>query len=172
MTALQIVFLIVAAITAFSAVMMVTTRKMMHAVLWLVLALLGVAVIFATLQASFFAVVQILVYIGAISILIIFSVMLTRKVMEDTGPQIHKYWWVAALAAVALFGLILVFLNTWPGFSATLEELPGTAENIQGLGQALVDPAGFVVPFEVASILLLAALIGAIFVAVDRKEKP
>jgi NADH-quinone oxidoreductase subunit J len=50
--------------------------------------------------------------------------------------------------------------------------LPGTAENIQGLGQALVDPAGFVVPFEVASILLLAALIGAIFVAVDRKEKP
>jgi NADH-quinone oxidoreductase subunit J len=107
MTALQIVFLIVAAITAFSAVIMVTTRKMMHAVLWLVLALLGVAVIFATLQASFFAVVQILDYIGAISILIIFSVMLTRKVMEDTGPQF------TSIGGLRLWQRLLVWLNFW-----------------------------------------------------------
>ena len=172
MTGLQLIFILVAVITAFSAVMVVTTRKMMHAALWLVLALLGVAMIFATLQASFFAVVEILVYVGAISILIIFAVMLTQKMMEDTGPQVHKYWWVAALVAAALFGMLVLFLNTWPGFNTVLEELPGTAENIQGLGQALVDPAGYVIPFEVASVLLLAALIGAIYVAVDRKEKP
>lgn len=172
MTGLQILFLMVAAVTLISAVMVVTSRKLMHAALWLILALLGVAVVFATLQASFFGVVQILVYIGAIAILIIFAVMLTRKMMEDTGPQIHSYWWIAALVAILLLGLIVFSLNTWPGFQTALTELPATAENISGLGQALVDPAGYVIPFEVASILLLAALIGAIYVAVDRKEMP
>ena len=153
-----------------SAVMVVTSRKLMHAALWLILALLGVAIIFATLQASFFGVVQILVYIGAISILIIFAVMLTRKIMDDSGPQVHSYWWVAVLVTILLLGLIVFSLNTWPGIQTVLTELPATAENISGLGQALVDPAGYVIPFEVASILLLAALIRAIYVAVDRKE--
>ena len=170
MTGFQILFIIVAAIIMASAVMVVTSRKLMHAALWLILALLGVAIIFATLQASFFGVVQILVYIGAISILIIFAVMLTRKIMDDSGPQVHSYWWVAALVTILLFGLIVFSLNTWSGIQTVLTELPATAENISGLGQALVDPAGYVIPFEVASILLLAALIGAIYVAVDRKE--
>ena len=170
MSGLQIVFLIVSAVTLFSAVMVVSVRKMMHAVLWLVLALLGVAIFFATLQASFFAVVQILVYIGAIAILIIFSVMLTRRIMEDSGPQVVKNWWLPASVSVVLFILLTTFLAGWPGYDTVLTELPVDAENIADFGKALVDPQGFVIPFEVASVLLLAAMIGAIYIAIDSKE--
>jgi NADH-quinone oxidoreductase subunit J len=171
MSGLELIFIVVAAVTLFSAVMVVTVRNLMHAVLWLILALLGVAVIFATLQASFFAVVQILVYVGAIAILIIFAVMLTRKVMEDSGPQLIKGWWLPALVAVAVFGLLALFVNSWPGFQTTLSELPVSMENVADFGKALVDPAGYVIPFEVASVLLLAALVGAIYIAIDRKEE-
>jgi len=171
MSGLQVVFIIVAAVTLVSALMVVAARKMMHSALWLILTLLGVAVLFATLQAGFFAVVQILVYIGAISILIIFTLMLTRKVMDDESPGVIKGWWLPAVLCVVLFGLTAGFLATWGDFQTMLNELPGDAENIAGLGAALVDPAGYVIPFEVASVLLLAALVGAIYIAVERKEK-
>lgn len=171
MTPLQVIFIIVAAVTLFSAVMVVATGKMMHSALWLILALLGVAVTFATLQAVFFTIIQILVYICAISILIIFALMLTRRAMDDQLSGVIKGWWLPALLAVILFGLITVFLSTWDGFNIILTELPVNAENLAGLGAALVDPAGFAVPFEVASVLLIGALVGAIYIAIERKEK-
>lgn len=171
MSGLQIIFLVVAAVTLFSALMVVLARRTMHSALWLVLALFGVAVMFATLQASFFAIIQVLVYIGAIAILIIFSIMLTQRVLENAGEQLIRNWWLPALVALVLFGLIASGLSLWRGFNQQLVELPAQAENLPALGKALVDPAGYAVPFEVASVLLLAALIGAIYVAIDRKEK-
>ena len=101
MSVLQIIFILIAAVTLFSATMVVIVRKMMHAALWLVLALFGVAMIFATLQASYFAVIQVLVYIGAIAILIIFSIMLTQRVLETAGEQLVRNWWLPALVALA-----------------------------------------------------------------------
>ena len=171
MSVLQIIFILVAVVTIVSALMVVTARKMMHAALWLVLALFGVAILFATLQASFFAIIQVLVYIGAIAILIIFSIMLTQRVLEDAGEQIVRRWWLPALVALLLFGLIASALSLWRGFNMELVELPAGAENITALGKSLVDPAGYAIPFEVASVLLLAALIGSVYVAVSRKEK-
>lgn len=171
MSGLQIFFLLVAAVTLFSAVMVVIVRRMMHAALWLVLTLFGVAIMFATLQASFFAIIQVLVYIGAIAILIIFSIMLTQRVLEDAGQPLIRNWWLPALVGLVLFGLIASTLSLWRGFNQKLVELPPQAENLAELGKALVDPAGYAIPFEVASVLLLAALIGAIYVAIERKEK-
>ena len=83
MTAEQIIFLIVAALTLISAVFVVTSRNLVHAALWLVATLFGVAVIYALLNAGFIAVVQVVVYIGAIAILFIFAVMLTRKDLRE-----------------------------------------------------------------------------------------
>lgn len=171
MNGLQVVFLLAALVSLFSAVRVVSARRMMHAALWLVLTLMGVAVIFVTLQSSFFAVVQILVYVGAIAILIIFSVMLTRRVMEDQGDQILPGWRAAALVAVLVFAVLVGFLALWQGFTALLVDLPADADNLLELGKALVSPQGYVLPFELASILLVAALIGAITIAVDRKEE-
>jgi NADH-quinone oxidoreductase subunit J len=165
---MQIFFLIVAAVTLISAVMVVTVRRMMHAALWLVLSLFGVALLFALLEASFYAVVQVLVYIGAIAILIIFAVMLTRRVMEDDDSQTNKGWWVALVAVLAIFGGLSAVLLSWP----RLQVGPGIrpADSIlTDFGTALVNPTQFAVPFEVASVLLLAALVGAIYIAADRK---
>ncbi len=171
MTATQIIFLVVGALTLGSAVMVVTTRKIMHAALWLVLALGGVAVVFALLEAGFFAVIQVAVYIGAIAILIIFAVMLTRRLMEDTGPQVNKNWPAALIVALGSLAGLVYLLSQWQGFLSTSQALPTGGENLAQFGQALVSPSGFLVPFEVASVLLVAALIGAILVAGEPKEK-
>ena len=79
MTGMQIFFLIVGLVILGSALMVVTTRNLIHAAMWLIVTLFGVAVLYAILNASFLAVVQVVVYIGAIAILFIFAVMLTRK---------------------------------------------------------------------------------------------
>lgn len=168
MTPMQIIFLVFAAVTLVSAVLVVSVRKMMHAALWLVLALFGVAVLFVLLDSGFFAVVQVLIYIGAIAILVIFATMLTHRVMQDEGTQVNRGWWVAAGAAVLLLIGLLAALAPWGKFSALTTELPKT-NLLADLGQALASPDGFVIPFEVASVLLLAAMIGAIYIATQRK---
>ena len=103
MTGEQIIFLLVALFTLGSGFMVVTTRNLVHAALWLVSTLFGVAVTYALLNATFLAVVQVVVYIGAIAILFIFAVMLTRKDMRDQGPQMNRNWWVGALLSRADF---------------------------------------------------------------------
>jgi|YelNatPaOPRAMG01_1025707.scaffolds.fasta_scaffold01261_3 NADH-quinone oxidoreductase subunit J len=171
MTLLQLFFLFVSAVILGSAVMVVSTRKMLHAAFWLILALFGVAVIFVLLQASFFAVVQVVIYIGAIAILILFAVMLTRRVMADVGPQVIRAWWLAGIAAALLCAVLVWLLSSWNGFTASLPPLPQRGDPIAELGQALVSPNAFALPFEVASVLLLAALVGAIYIAWERKGK-
>lgn len=169
MSTTQVIFLITAGVTLVAAVMTVSVRKMMHAALWLVLALMGVAVLFALLQTSFFAVVQVLVYIGAIAILIIFSVMLTRRIVQEQQRPMTRFWWLAALLALIVFVGLVVTLSGWQGFYPAQQAVNSHPEDIAALGLALVDPVGYVIPFEVASLLLMAALVGAVFIAIDRK---
>ena len=171
MSLMQIIFILAALATLVAAVLVVSTRKILHAALWLVAALFGVAILFALLQASFFAVIQVVVYIGAIAILVIFAVMLTRRVMADTGPQVIRYWPLAAVLARGHFRRAGVAAGrSWSGLGAQAPALASDSASVAQLGLALVSPDGYMVPFEVASVLLLAALVGAIFVAYQRKE--
>jgi NADH-quinone oxidoreductase subunit J len=164
MTADEIIFLLCGVLILGSAVMVVTTRRLIHAALWLVSAL------FAILQASFLAVVQVVVYIGAIAILFIFAVMLTRREMIDHGRQMRSTWWVAALLALlVLAGLIFIIINQ-PDVYRTAAAIPANMDPLRNLGAALVSPDAYVLPFEVASVLLLAALVGAVYVATGRKS--
>lgn len=169
MTGEQIVFLIVAGVTLFSGFMVVTTRNLVHAALWLVAALFGVAMVFALLNAGFMAVVQVVVYIGAIAILFIFAIMLTRREQLDQGVQVNKNWWAGALVAVAAFAGLVFLLQSWKGFSKTAADIPSGFDAISQLGDALTSPVGYVLPFEVASVLLLAALVGAVYLAFNKK---
>ena len=169
MTGEQIIFLLVALLTLGSGFMVVTTRNLVHAAFWLVATLFGVAVAYVLLNAAFLAVVQVVVYIGAIAILFIFAVMLTRKDMRDQGPQMNPGWWVGALIAVVVFAGLFFLLQGWSGLSTTASEMPDGFDSISALGEALISPDGFVLPFEVASVLLVAALIGAVYVAYNRK---
>jgi NADH-quinone oxidoreductase subunit J len=171
MTSVQIIFLLAAAGTLAAGVLVVSTSKMLHAALWLIVSLFGIAILFALLQANFFAVVQVVVYIGAIAILIIFGVMLTRRMMQDTGLQLNRFWWGAALASLGVFAGLITMLSGWKAMDITLPEMSssGATEAITQLGQALVSPDAYVLPFEAASVLLVVAMIGAIYIAWDRK---
>ncbi|MHB8089388.1 MAG: NADH-quinone oxidoreductase subunit J family protein [Anaerolineaceae bacterium] len=171
MTGMQILFLITAAVVLFSSIMSVTARRMIHSALWFVLALLGVAVVFALLEASFFAVVQVLIYVGAIAILIIFGTMLTRRALEDQGKQFNGATLVTLVIVSVIFAGLVVSLKSWVPLQGMTTPLSADQLNVGSLGLALTAPDGFALPFEVTSILLLAALIGAIYVAYERKEK-
>jgi len=166
----QIIFLLTGAVILGSALMVVTTRNLLHAALWLVVTLFGVAVLYAILQANFLAVVQVVIYIGAIAILFIFAVMLTRRELMEKGRQTSSSWWIPALLGlVILIGLVFLILSV-PGVDHTAAIMPAGLDTVQALGTALVSPDAYVLPFEVASVLMLAALVGAVYVStVDKK---
>jgi NADH-quinone oxidoreductase subunit J len=173
---MQIVFILVAAATLGSALMVVTSQNLVRSALWLVAALFGVAVVYGTLSAGFLAVVQVVIYIGAIAILMIFAIMMTRNIAKpDSSPRFNANWTWALLIAIVLFAALAWMLSSWQGFGAQMApltelELPRPAEDpLTALGIALVSPDQFILAFELASVLLLAALVGAIVVAWDRK---
>ena len=171
LTLTQIVFLVAATITLLAAFMVVTCRSMVHAALWLIMALAGVAVFFVLLNAGFLAVVQVAVYIDAIAIMIIVVVMLTRHSMASQDQQTNKNWWAAVIAASLLFGSLVLMFTQAPLLGAEAPALTMGAEAmLEELGLALVDVDRYIVPFEVASVLLLAALVGSIIVAWPGKK--
>jgi len=165
----QVFFIIVAAVTLGTALMVVTTRNLVHSVLWLIASLFGVAVIFALLQAGFLAVIQVVIYIGAIAILLIFAVMLTRKIAQEGGPRFNENWLWAVVVALVIFVALVWTLTSWSGISSQALPFSERTDLVQDLGVVLVSLDGFVLPFEMASVLLLAALIGAVVVAWERK---
>lgn len=169
MTPLQIIFFLVVAISLGAAIMVVTTRNLVHAALCLILVLFGVAVVFVLLNANFLAMAQIVVYIGAIAILMIFTIMLTRRVAKDSGAQLNSNWWGAGVLSLLMFVGLAWMLSQWQNFQMTMPELNASIDPLQQLGEGLVSPNAFLLPFEVASVLLVAALIGAIMVAWERK---
>ena len=113
MTPIQFIFIVLAAITLGAAFMVVTSRNLVHAAIWLIVTLFGVACFFVLLNAGFLAVAQVIIYIGAIAILLIFAIMLTRRVAQDSGPQINANWVLAALVAILLFGGLVWMNSLW-----------------------------------------------------------
>jgi len=169
MSVMQILFLAVAAVSLIAAIMVVSAKSLVHSALWLVLTLFGVGMLYVLLDAGFLAVAQVLIYIGAIAILFIFAVMVTRRIMADTGPQLNASWWLAALVAIVVFIGVVVMLSQSAVFAATAPELVSEDTKLVELGQALVSPTGYLLPFELASVLLVAAMIGAIYAAYVKK---
>jgi NADH-quinone oxidoreductase subunit J len=161
----QVLFIIFGVITLGAALMLVTRRNVFHAALFMILSFFGVAGLYVLLEAPFLAAVQLFIYIGGIAILIIFAIMLTREMMNPRLPGVNRQWWVAALVALALCGIL-----GWVAVRHDWGDTPGSVspDSIANLGRALVDPAGFALPFEVASVLLLVALIGAVTIARER----
>lgn len=170
MIATQILFWIVSAVTLFAALMVVTRRNLVHAALFLVLALLGVAVFFVLLEAGFLAVVQVVIYIGAIAILMIIGIMVTRKVTSEELPTFNANLGISILIAFLVFAGLYLALSQWNRFwvEAPVIDSSGTVSDI---GFALASADGFMIPFIVASVLLLGALVGAIMIGWHRKSE-
>ena len=172
LNAQTIAFFIFAVLSIGGALGVVTARNLIHGALYLIVSLFGGAGFFILLSAPFIAVVQVLVYIGAIAILIIFAVMLTRS-MTTLRELFNEQWWMSALVGALLFVLltVAVIMPTW-GANGTQGDQPVSDQvaTTQDLGVALVDGNQYVLPFEVASLLLTGAMIGAIVLARDTED--
>ncbi len=155
-----IVFFIIAALTLGAGILVVTVRNVVHAAMALVGAFFGVAAIYLLLEAEFLAVVQVLIYVGAISVLILFAIMLTRGLMSSDQTGVNTQWAAAALIAFFLFLGMFLISERGPWALATQAI---TADLVPTLGKLLVTT--YVLPFEVISLLLLGALVGALVIA-------
>lgn len=155
----NVAFYVVGAIALVGALIAVTQPNLLRAALGLVLAFVGVAGVYFVLEAEFVGVVQILIYIGAISVLILFAVMLTRGLMRG-GVAFNTQWVAAAFIAVIVFA-ILLFVVVSTKWNVVTQKVSG--DLIPKIGTELMTT--YLLPFEAVSLLLLAALVGAIVIA-------
>jgi NADH-quinone oxidoreductase subunit J len=158
-TAVGVLFLLLGAVAVGSALLVVTTARLVHSALWLVVTLGALAGCYLLLAAEFVAWVQVLIYVGAVVVLLLFALMLTRA---PTGPQLDATSGNRVVAAVVAVAVAAVLVTTVvAGFGAARlslrDTLLGSAANT---GEAIF--RHWVLPFEVLSVLLLAALVGAI----------
>ena len=153
-------FYLLSGLTVGGSLLVFVSRNLLHAVIFLVLAFLGMAGLFVTLSAHFIAVAQVLIYAGAISVLLVFAVMLTPLASRDNPNSLFVLPGVAlglAFAAVVAFVAIEV---DWIELRGEDVQIGAFESTVEVIGAALLDR--YVLAFEVASVLLLAALIGAI----------
>jgi NADH-quinone oxidoreductase subunit J len=160
-TGQEVAFLVLAVIGGLSGLAVVTSRNVVHAALWLVVALATVAGVYLLLAAPFLAFVQVIIYVGAIVVLLLFGIMLTRA---PVGRRVLDNTLRARIGALVvgggLFAMLTVFLlDAFRGDRISNRAATATA----ALGDSLF--RNFVLPFEAVSVLLLAALIGAIVLA-------
>jgi NADH-quinone oxidoreductase subunit J len=168
MVAQNVFFFAIAAVIVYSGLRVVTSDNVVHAALHLVVVLASVAAQYVLLAAEFVAATQVLVYIGAIVVLFLFGIMLTRARIGRDQDLTSKSWPMAALTAVVLFGVMAYALIDEYGWSRTPMPADPQIRGVNGSNTATVSDAIFstyLVPFEVVSVLLLAALVGAIVLA-------
>ncbi len=164
MTVSQVIFYIISAFILGTGLLAVTTRKIFRSAIWLLFSLIGIAALFFWMQLEFIAAVQIIVYVGGIVVLIIFSIFLTQQAGSEMPKPMRSRALIAVLLVLAGFILSyrLIFqYNFQPAGNQPLNV------NVSNIGSQLLSTAehGYVLPFEVVSILLLAAMIGCIVIA-------
>jgi NADH-quinone oxidoreductase subunit J len=160
---LAVTFWIMAVVIVAGALGVVFMRNVFRAALMLILCFIAVAGLYITLSADFLAAVQILVYVGAISVLIILAVMMTREVQR--GSPVNKIEIPAAVVATVLLGiLVYTVANTNWQIAAEAPLSPTTAP----LATRLFSENGFILPVEIGAVLLLAAIIGAIVISREK----
>ncbi len=162
----MVIFVVLAAFTLAAGVMVVTVKNIIHAALWLIASFFTVAALYLLMEAEFIAIVQVLVYVGSIVVLVIFALMMTRQPAAGPSAEVTANRWTAAvLGVVAAGGLGATVLAGFKGERIRGNNI-GTARSI---GDALFND--WVLAFEVLSLVLLAALIGAIVLSRAGSER-
>lgn len=164
MNGATIIFYSLALLTLVSALLAVTSRQIFRAAIYLLFSLIGIAGIYFWLQYDFIAAVQIVVYVGGITVLIIFSIFLTQQAGELLPKQKLSKQLLSAVAVFFSFALVMLQVYKHK-FTATTEQ--AISPVIQNIGDKMlsVEEGGYALPFEVISMLLLAALVGCIVIA-------
>lgn len=162
------IFLYFAAVIIGAAIMTITRRNLVHSVLFMLLLFFHIAGLFVLLNAEFLAAVQLIVYAGAILILYLFVVMLLNVDRESQSSRAHRFWpWTMLFGAAVLAEIVfLVAAGSFPGATGqTMKQIAG----VQNLGVELF--TRYLVPFEVASVVLLVGLVGAVLLAKKRSDE-
>jgi NADH-quinone oxidoreductase subunit J len=169
MSASQIIFYLISTFILGGGVLAVTSKKIFRSAIWLLGSLLGVAALYFWMQVEFIAAVQIVVYAGGIVVLIIFSIFLT----QESGKELPKPGLQKIIFSVlsTLFGFAFTFnlINEY-GFRPTTTQPFNVSVNEMGTQMLSTSEHGYILPFEVVSILLLAAMIGCIVIAMKPAE--
>ncbi len=165
-TVTQVVFFGIALVTVIGALMVVLARNLFHSALGLVLSFFGVAGVYFIAEAEFVGVSQVLVYVGAISTLIAFAIMLTRSMMFGATSPRNRQSGTAAIITVLTFVVLAALMRAVPWPQAG-EPIPDGEAVIARIGSMFVNE--YFVAFELLALLLLVALAGAIVLARDRK---
>lgn len=171
MTGYEIAFIALAAMTVTSAVFVVALPNILRSALFLAFTFLGVAGLYILANAELLAAMQVLIYVGAITVLIMFAIVLTQQLMGAKIRQSSRGWWIAGpIAALAFAFLIKAFILPFKDGSPLLLDAPKAAGEgtLQQIAHMLLQP--YVLPFELASLILLAALVGAIVIAKEDKD--
>lgn len=169
MSAAAIIFYVLSALIVFAALLAVLTTKIFRAAIWLLFSLIGIAGLYFWLQMEFIAAVQIIVYVGGIVVLIIFSIFLTQQSGKQMPKPPTSRIVFSVLAALTGF-LLTYFLIQGYAFKAPSTTTASMTVKEIGTQMLSVTDHGYVLPFEVISMLLLAAMIGCIVIAM--KVKP
>ena len=164
MTASQVIFYIISAFILGTGLLAVTTRKIFRSAIWLLFSLIGIAALFFWMQLEFIAAVQIIVYVGGIVVLIIFSIFLTQRAGSEMAKPARGRAFFAFFLVLAGFILTYKLIYQYNFQPADHQPLNVGVRNI-GLQLLSTTEHGYALPFEVVSILLLAAMIGCIVIA-------
>ena len=165
-TGVDIVFALLAIVAIVAALAVVTTRQVVHAALWLVVSLGAVAGCYLVMTAEFVAWMQVLIYLGAVVVLLLFGMMLTRAPIGPSDDLTGTNRLAALFAAVATSAVLAVLVVDT--FSNTMIDVSGEASTASVMGEALF--RYWVLPFEALSVLLLSALVGAIALSKTDEE--
>ena len=169
MGTIQILFYFLSALAIFSAIMVLVSRNPVHSVLWLIAVFFAISGHYVLLNAQFLAIVNIIVYAGAIMVLFLFVIML-MNLNTETEPVKNVYMKMAGIVSGLTFMIVLVAALSHSD-TQNIVMRPGTSVGlIENLGKALFNT--YVVPFEISSVLFLSAMIGAIVIGKkDKTEK-
>lgn len=160
-------FAIIAMLTIAAAVAAVSLRNLVHCALALVVTFLGLAATYLQLNAQFVGFAQILVYVGAVAILIVFAILLTRSSETSQQSLVSKGWLSGIAVAVAVLGVLVWAINHSAIMKPGIPPAPGVT--VKQIGDALMTK--YVLPLEVIGLLLTAALIGAVIIAMKEEGK-
>ncbi len=175
MTLEQINFFIISTVIVVASLLMVSVPRVFHAALLMILAFLGIGALYMQMGAGFLGVIQILIYVGAVAVLMIFAIMLTPKVMDSAQQRFTGQWVLSAFLAAGLVTLLVQQISRSPfpqvGADVINNALQGRDYAVD-IGMLFMDPTatGYLLPFEVASLLLLVALVGAIAIAGEESQ--
>jgi NADH-quinone oxidoreductase subunit J len=160
-------FFFLSVLTIAGAAAALTLRNLVHCVLALMLAFVGLAGLYLQLDAQFIGFAQILVYIGAVAILIVFAVLLTRGAESPSQSIVSPSWAISSVVSVVVFGILAWTIRS---SVATRHSIPPQPEvTVRQIGDALM--SRFALPLEVIGLLLTAALVGAVTIAMQEKRE-